>query len=64
MKVDSAVLTEPSDIVVPPVTTLPASPPANTMVYLTQVYNTFNPGLYLYTEAGAWVLLSNGNVVT
>lgn len=64
MKVDSAVLAEPSDIVVPPVTALPATMPVNSMVYLTQVDRTFNPGLYLYTEAGAWVMLSNGAVVT
>lgn len=64
MKLDSAVFAEASDIVVPSVTALPATPPVNTMVYLTEVDRTFNPGLYLYTEAGAWVALSNGEVVT
>lgn len=64
MKFDSAVLENASDIVADNVTTLPATAPFNRLVYLTQVYNSFQPGLYIYSEAGAWVMLSNGPVVT
>lgn len=61
---DNAVIEGASDIVADNVTTLPASTTVNSLVYLTQVDRTFQPGLYIFTEANVWILLSNGEVVS
>lgn len=61
---DNARIEGPSDIVADNVTALPATAAANSLVYLTQVDRTFQPGLYIFTEANVWILLSNGEVVS
>lgn len=64
MIVDNAFIENASDIVADNVTTLPASPAANSLVYLTQQSGANAPGLYIYSELGAWVFLSAGAVVS
>lgn len=64
MIVDNAFIENASDIVADNVTVLPSSPAVNSMAYLTQQSGADAPGLYLYSELGVWVFLSNGEVVT
>lgn len=64
MIVDNAFIENASDIVADNVTALPASQASNTLVYLTLQSGQNAPGLYIYSELGAWVFLSNGAVVS
>lgn len=63
-KFDNANVQHGSDVVADNVTKIPAAPVTNQMVYLTVTDGAYAPGLYIYSETGAWVLLSNGDVVT
>lgn len=62
MLVDSGFITGPSTIVAENVTTLPETPDANAMVYLTADQGAYVPGLYIYLE-DAWMILSTGKEV-
>ena len=60
---DNAFIENASDIVADNVTVLPSAPASNTLVYLIQQDGDHAPGLYIYTELGTWVFLSNGEIV-
>ena len=60
---DNPSIDGPFDVVVPSVTALPATPPFNTMVYLTAQAGANAPGLYIYADPGNWVMISAGAVV-
>lgn len=64
MIVDNAFIENASDIVADNVIKLAASPKPNSLVYLIQQDGANAPGLYIYSELGAWIFLSNGAVVT
>lgn len=61
---DNAHFKGPSDLVVENVSALPSNPEAYRMVYLTAQQGAVEPGLYVYSAAGLWTLVSTSSTVS